>query len=100
MTILEQLNKFMNLPQGWDYGKGRPLSDRARITARELIKLAVVCNKTVELNPTTDGGVTLTLSQPYSEEFICIEVDHYGGFDVCLERGIGNTYTSVEIELK
>ena len=100
MTILEQLNKLRNLPEGWDYGKGRPLSDPARITARELIKLAGVCNKSVELNPTTDGGVNITLSQPYSEEFICIEVDHYGGFDVWLERGKGDKYKHVEIELK
>lgn len=89
MKVLNLLNKFLKLPEGWDYGVGVPVT---KLSADKAILIFSSINGfEFDISPMTNGGCVLICY--IGDDFFDIEIDNQGNIiNFTHEKGIGCNY--------
>ena len=93
--ILNKLQIFKNLAEGWHFGEGVPILDKATEVVRNLHHRFKIFNFTKDVFPGCDGSLALVF---YFDDEICIEVSvkPEGEIDLYVEKGKGYPYKILE----
>lgn len=92
--ITKQIDSFVELPMGWDYGKGIPVSQKAAINAKSVYLIAKTNGFGAEPHPTPNGGITMILF--FKDHFLDIEiVDSINTYSSRYEIGTGDDFKIV-----
>lgn len=100
--VLEELNSFADLDEGWSYGEGKPIDSIVINKAKRVYKIGKYFLKTVNVFPGVDGSILVVFhTQDHSIE---VSVNEDLTLNVVIEKGIGFDFQVIKekdnIELK
>jgi len=89
-SIIEELESFSKLEEGWSYGEGGPIPFKVIEIAKKVYKVGSYHINSVNVFPGTDGSILVV----FYKEDISIEVviNKDLSLDLTLEKGIGFDY--------
>jgi|AntRauTorcE11898_2_1112593.scaffolds.fasta_scaffold13109_2 hypothetical protein len=95
-SIIEELNNYATLKEGWAYGEGKPINSDVIKKAEKVYKIGKYFIPTVNVFPGTNGLILVVFHQ---EEFsIETAVNEDLTIDLTVEQGLGFEYDIVRRE--
>ncbi len=90
--IINKIDEFSNLPEGWDFGQGIATLSAVALKAKQIVEAVDKIFEDVEYDttPMTDGGLILILKM--DNEFIDVTINTDLSLDMRHEKGIGVEY--------
>jgi hypothetical protein len=92
--IEEYIRSFALLPEGWNFGEGRPADMELITKGIEIYRFGKSLGFTGNAFPMDDGEIEISFS--YKEHFIDVYLTNQGTIEYTYEIGIGEDYQEVE----
>lgn len=91
--ILEQLDSYENLKEGWDFGEGMPMSQLTISNAKYIYDICYKKGFNVEPHANTEGDITLIAY--LDDYFLEIDVNESKSLLLRYAQGKGDNYTLI-----
>ncbi|HVB03469.1 MAG TPA: hypothetical protein VNE41_07090 [Chitinophagaceae bacterium] len=89
-NMIKKIQSFGMLPEGWDFGKGKPSPDNIIQTAIQLYRIGSSLGFEGDAFPGDDGGIIIGFY--FEDQAIYITIKDNQRFNFCQESGIGTNY--------
>jgi hypothetical protein len=93
-SLAKKLRQMAELPHGWNYGDGVPVSRVAIAVGERFLLLAARLGLKADVFPNPDGGCAVAFYNGADRVEVSIS-DDGSGLELRVERGIGNDYEDI-----
>lgn len=96
--VIDIINAYSTLEEGWDYGEGSPIKKRIIDLAIHYHCWAKSLGFLTEPHPCADGAISLTFHLEGKDHFLDVRIGNDASIEVQYEIGIGVEYDIVSEE--